>query len=330
METNVDTTTATPTPTTAQPVRKLRRLISDQTPRRPVSVLRALVIQLRPTQWLKNLACLAGLIFSGRLFQSHAMVQAWMGFAAYCFASSSIYILNDFFDREKDRLNPRTASRPLASGTLPVWVAALALVGLLTASVAISAALGSACLVILLMYVSMNLLYTLRLKEVVITDVMCIALGFVLRVMLGVYAVGSKPTPWIVLCMFFLALFLGFVKRRSELANVGTKNAKVRPVLSQYGPQFLDTLVTMSATMAVICYATFTVASHKNPSLVITIIPVVYCVYRYMHQVVVHAKGESPDKLFLTDKLLWVGVSAWLVSYVSISYLDLRLFTDFV
>ena len=314
---------------TARPPRPSRSMVPVRpTSRTPASVLRALFLQLRPRQWVKNFACLAGLIFSGQLFHWQAQVQAIIGFLAFCLASSMVYILNDFLDREKDRLNPRTARRPLASGALPLGVAGAAFVGLLVGAVGLSASLGTACLVVLLLYGAMNVLYSTRVKEIVIADVICIALGFVLRVMLGVYAVGVKPTPWIVLCMFFLALFLGFAKRKAELASVGTDSGRTRPVLVKYGADYLDTLLTMSSTMAILCYAMFTVASNKNPSLVVTVVPVVYCVYRYMLQVIVHARGESPDRLLLSDKRLWLGITCWLAAFIVISYGDIRFFAE--
>jgi 4-hydroxybenzoate polyprenyltransferase len=278
---------------------------------------------------VKNLACLAGLIFSGQLFLFHSQVQALLGFLAFCFASSSVYILNDFLDREKDRLNPRTANRPLASGSLPLWLAGGAFVGLLSAACGLSLYLGAACFAILLMYSAMNVLYSVRVKQIVIADVICIALGFVLRVLLGVSAVGVRPTPWIVLCMFFLALFLGFAKRKSELSNVGADPGRARSVLTKYEASYLDTLLTMSSTMAILCYATFTVASNKNPSLVVTTVPVVYCVYRYMLQVIIHSKGESPDRLLLSDKRLWLGIICWISTYVMISYGNIHFFAEF-
>ena len=318
-----------------QNVTRVRRSRPSQTmvPIRPparnsAAVLKALVVQLRPRQWVKNVVCLSGLIFSGQLFVLHAQFRSLVGLLAFCFASSSVYILNDYRDRETDRFNPRTARRPLASGALPVWLAGLAFVGLILAASALSLWLGVGCFAILVAYSTLNVMYSFWIKEIVIADVISIALGFVLRVMLGVYAVGVKPTPWIVLCMFFLALFLGFAKRKTELANVGPDAGRTRPVLSKYGASYLDTLLTMSSTMAILCYATFTVASNKNPSLVVTIVPVVYCVYRYMLQVIIHAKGESPDKLLLSDKRLWLGIACWLVTYVTISYGDLRFFEE--
>ena len=290
----------------------------------PMGVIPALFIEMRPHQWIKNLTCLAGLIFSGKLIEAGAWFQAMVGFASYCMASSAIYLLNDIFDRKKDRLNPRTASRPLASGALAVWVAIVAFASLLTLAGLGAAWLDLRCLAVLAAYAIMNIAYTLHLKQVVIVDVMCIALGFVLRVMFGVYAVDKLPTPWIVMCIFFLAMFLGFAKRRSEFVSP----YRARSVLDKYGEGYLDSLLTMSATLAVLCFSMFTILSHKNPTLVITIVPVVYCVYRYMLLVLIHDKGESPERLLLSDKRLWVGGTAWLLSYFVINYYNIQMFVE--
>jgi len=322
-----------PTSTSSARRPRFRRAIKEhptrEQPRRaPARVLHALLVEMRPKQWIKNLSCFAGLIFSGRLFLLHAQEQALLGFGSFCLASSSVYILNDFFDRDKDRHNPRTASRPIASGALPLSVAAVAFFALVLAAGFMSAALGPACLGLVGCYFAMNVLYTTRLKRIVIADVMCIALGFVMRVLHGVYSVGARPTPWILLCMFFLALFLGFAKRKGELASGRSRTGDARPVLEKYNAAFLDTLVTMTATMTILCYAMFTVASRKNPTLVITIIPVVYCVCRFMLQVMTHDRGESPDEILITDKRLWAGISCWLASYIFIIYSNIHIFSE--
>jgi 4-hydroxybenzoate polyprenyltransferase len=287
----------------------------------------ALGRQLRPKQWVKNLACLAGLVFSGRLFDGSAQLAAVLAFTAFCLASSCVYIINDFFDRENDRHNPRTASRPLATGELPVWVAAVALVTMLAASLGISATLGLASFCVILIYATHGVLYSVFLKRMVIVDVMSIALGFVLRVMFGVYAVGVLPTPWIVLCMFFLALFLGFAKRQAEL-TVAEGSHVARPVLSKYRRDYLETLIGFSATTAVLTYALFTVTSHRNPTLVATVVPVIYCICRYLLQVMVAGRGESPDETLLYDPRILAGIAAWVVLYVAISYGDIRVFAE--
>jgi 4-hydroxybenzoate polyprenyltransferase len=292
----------------------------------PLSVAWALVCVARPEQWVKNLACFAGLIFSGRLFLARAEVEAFAAFWSFCFASSSVYILNDYFDRENDRRNPRTDSRPLASGTLPLGAAAAAFVVLVGAAAAISVALGAACLVVLLAYFAMNVAYSTRLKRAVIADVMCIALGFVLRMLHGIFAIGVEPTAWIVLCMFFLAMFLGFAKRRGELNQLSTHSGEARLVLKKYSAPYLDTLLTISATLAILCYALFTVVSHQNPTLIVTIVPVVYCILRYLLQVVMHGQGESPDVMLVSDWRLWAAIACWVAAYVAVVYGDIHLF----
>lgn len=317
------------TPTTRQRPRRPSSTYTKSEPhvRTPGRVALALVRQLRPKQWLKNLTCLAGLIFSGLLFVPAAQFQAALAFGAFCLASSCVYIVNDFIDRENDRHNPRTSKRPLATGELPVWVAAVALVAMLTASLGVSVYLGRTCLAVVAVYAAQGVLYSVSLKRVVIVDVMCIAIGFVLRVMYGVYAVGVLPTPWIILCMFFLALFLGFAKRQAELdATAGSPVA--RPVLTKYRADFLQTLIVFSATLAVLTYSLFTVTSHKNPTLVVTVVPVIYCVCRYLLQVMVAGRGESPDETLLYDRRILFGIAVWIVLFVAISYGDIRIFAE--
>ena len=320
-----------PSGTLPTKTRKLRRLILEPSSLREnasssATTLRALVREIRLKQWIKNFACLAGLIFSGRLFWLRSDLQSALGFLSFCFASSSVYILNDIIDREKDRQNPRTASRPIASGELSVGLAVAVLACLVVGSNAIAMILGSHCVLVVNAYLALNVVYSTRLKRAVIADVMCIAFGFVLRVLYGVYAVAAVPTPWIVLCMFFLALFLGFAKRRGELSSLAERTHLARPVLRKYSEAYLDTLLMVTATLAILCYAMFTVTAHKNPTLIVTIVPVVYCIFRYLLQVMMHSKGESPNSILLTDKRLWTGMVCWISIYLSVSYFDINIF----
>jgi 4-hydroxybenzoate polyprenyltransferase len=289
-------------------------------PRKSGTVLLALARSVRPHQWVKNLVCFAGLIFSGNLFSQEKQLQAVIAFAAFSAAASAVYLFNDYLDRYRDRTNPRTADRPLASGTLPVWLAAVALVGLLSAAVVLTFTLGVACGVVLGTYFALNIGYSVRLKKTVIADVICIALGFVLRVLFGVYAVQVLPSPWVVLCMFFLALFLGFSKRRGELVSLGLGAGTARPVLDKYTPHFLDLAIGVTATLTITTYTLYCVAPHHDPTMVVTVLPVVYCVLRYAHQVLVENRGQSPERLLYADRMLWVGVVAWVALAVFVIY----------
>jgi 4-hydroxybenzoate polyprenyltransferase len=291
-----------------------------------VQVVITLVRVMRPRQWIKNSACLAGLIFSGQLFNCLAQIRALTATVMFCAAASAVYVLNDLCDRKSDRQNPRKAHRPIAAGQLPVW---LALVGCLAALVigGLTAwRLGPACIAVLTLYLAMNLAYSLRLKHAVLADVMVIALGFVFRVLAGVYAVHVRPTPWIVLCIFFLALLLGLAKRRAELAALKERAASHRPVLANYSLPYLDALLAEMAAMTVVCYAVYTVESpHNNTTLIVTIAPVVYGIARYLLLVMVRG-GESPEEMLTRDKGLIVAMLVWIGSCVLILYGNLHLF----
>jgi 4-hydroxybenzoate polyprenyltransferase len=292
----------------------------------PARAAWALVRVLRPRHWVKNAACLAGLIFSRQLFRRPAEMAALGAVAMFCAAASGVYILNDLCDRRSDRLNPRKARRPIASGALPVRLAVAGSLAAWAASGLTAWLLGPACVAVLVLYIAMNLMYSLRLKHAVLADVMVIALGFVLRVLAGVYAVGVRPTAWVVLCVFFLALLLGLAKRRAELAVLTDRAAAHRPVLAKYSLPYLDALLAMMAAMTVVCYAIYTVESpHHNLTLIVTIPPVVYGIARYLLLVMVRG-GEAPEEMLTRDKGLIAAVLTWVVLCVLILYGNVRLF----
>jgi 4-hydroxybenzoate polyprenyltransferase len=283
----------------------------------------------RPGHWVKNLACFAGLIFSGRLFQERAIVEACVAFAGFCMAASGVYLLNDVWDRGYDRLNPSKRRRPVASGLVPVSWALAAAAALATAAILSSLELSPLCAALMAVYLAMNVAYSIRLKHTVLLDVTLIAFGFVLRVLYGVYAVEVQPTSWIVLCMFFLALFLGFAKRRGEMHLMGEDEPFRRPVLAKYRTSFLDILLAMTATMAILCYALFTVTGHPgNATLVITVPLVTYGVTRYMLLVMVFGKGESPERLLVSDPLIVATTATWVMLCIVVKYSNINIFAQ--
>jgi hypothetical protein len=236
----------------------------------------------RPRQLIKNLACFAGLVFSGRLFEASPIGQSILAFLGFCMAASAVYLLNDVVDRNLDRLNPSKCDRPIASGLLPVSWALAGSVLLMAGASGITFILAPICLMTLAVYLVTNVAYSLRLKHTVLLDVLIIALGFVLRVLHGVYAIEVKPTSWIVLCMFFLGLFLGFAKRRREMHLIGDFEPFCRPVLSKYAIGFLDLVPGMTATLAILCYALYTMTGQRgNASRVVSVPMVTYGVTRY-------------------------------------------------
>jgi 4-hydroxybenzoate polyprenyltransferase len=293
---------------------------------RPARVALALLHVLRPRQWVKNAACLAGLIFSGLLLNGPAEFAALAATVMFCAAASAVYVFNDICDRKSDRLSPRKARRPLASGALPLGVALAGCVGALAVGAALACALGPACVTVLALYLAMNLVYCLFLKHAVLADVMVIALGFVLRVLAGVYAIGAAPTPWVLLCIFFLALLMGLAKRRAELATLKERAAAHRPVLAKYTLPYLDTLLAVTATMTVTCYSLYTIHSpHRNATLIVTVPPVLYGIGRYLLLVMVRG-GEAPEEMVTRDRGLIAAVLVWVSLSVAVLYGPVRLF----
>jgi 4-hydroxybenzoate polyprenyltransferase len=290
--------------------------------------LAGLVASMRPRQWVKNLACFAGAIFSGRLFEPAAAGRAAWAFAGFCLASSAVYLINDVCDRRADAANPKKRSRPIASGRVPVARALAASALLAAAALGSSLLLTPGCVAVLATYLAMSLAYSVRLKHTVLLDVMIIAVGFVLRVLYGTFAVGVTATPWIVLCMFFLALFLGFAKRRSELVRLEVGGPRHRPVLVKYRTGLLDHLLTMTATLAIACYALYTVIGRPDKpgheTLVVTVPVVAYGVCRYLLIVLVFDVGEAPERDVVDDLPLMAAVAVWVALCVLILYLDIN------
>lgn len=281
---------------------------------------------LRPRQWTKNLACLAGVIFGGRLMQPQAVLLGLVAALTFVLASSVAYIVNDLSDRASDRQHPTKAARPLAAGEVSVWTAVLLAGALALAALGLARALGPATLGCVATYLGTNVLYSVWLKRMVLLDVALIAIGFVLRVLAGIYVLGDVPTVWIVLCSYFLALFLAISKRRAEVLARTPNGRSYRPVLDDYSPELLDALLDSSATMTVMSYALFTATSGKNSSLIVTVPIVYYATMYYRRLVLTEGLGEEPDHVLLTDRTIQVSVALWLACFVLIFYGHVNLF----
>ena len=283
----------------------------------------ALIIQLaRVPHWIKNLIVLFPLFFALEFHRPDAWAMALLTMAAFCLASSAIYIVNDIHDRERDRRHPRKKDRPLASGRLAVstaWVWA----GVFTAAaLATATAVNWAALAILAAYMAMQIAYTFLLKHKMLVDVICIALGFVFRAVAGAAAIHVWASPWLVICTFTICLFMGFCKRRSEVATLGdlTEAGKHRVTLSGYTPELLTHLITLSAAVAILSYLLY--ATHPDtvtrfhshaPLLVYTLPVIVYVVCRFAMLSMV-GKYADPVELILKDWPFQTAVAAWAIA----------------
>jgi 4-hydroxybenzoate polyprenyltransferase len=284
-----------------------------------MSKLGAILRSTRPGQWPKNLAVFAGLFFSRRLGEPAAIAHGIAAWAAFTLTAAAVYLLNDIADREEDRAHPRKSRRPVASGELDVGSAALSAATLAAGGGGLAWWLGPRCAAVLGLYLAQSLLYSVALRRLVLVDALTIASGFVLRVVLGVWAIRDPLTPWIVLCSFTLATFMALGKRASEL-----RQGRRRAVLGDYGD--MKDLLVVSATLAIGCYALFTVLSGKNTTLVLTTPFVLYGVLRYLMLIGVDERAEDPSRLVLRDRGMLLVCLLWLLSCLTILHLDLRLF----
>jgi len=294
---------------------------------RPWGGLADLVLLARPRQWTKNAVCFAALVFAGRLTDPAAVGPAVLTFVGFCLASSAIYVLNDLFDRAEDRAHPVKRRRPLAAGRIAVGPALIEMALLAAGAIVVSSFLVPRARAVLAAYLLVNLAYSTALKRVAILDVMIIALGFVLRVEAGIEAIRAPQSAWIILTMFFMALFLGFAKRRGELGLHSDPAARAhRGVLGAYSVAFLDILLAVSATTALVCYALYAVTVQTNETFLVTVLPVVFGILRYMMLVLVRERHEDPDELLTRDGPLVLAMLVWAAVSIAVLYLDLRLF----
>lgn len=279
---------------------------------------------LRPHQWSKNLFVLAPLVFAHGLLSPVLLGRGLAAFAAFCAASSAVYLLNDLRDREHDRHHPLKRHRPIAAGTVPVGAAVGAAAVLLAVAAGTAVALGTAFGLVLAGYLVLNLFYTLGLKEVVILDVLLISIGFVLRVLGGGAAVGVDVSRWLLLCTIFLALFLAFSKRRHEIELLDERAADQRQVLSQYSPAFLDQMINVVTASAVVSYAMYAISpetaeKYDTQDLIWTIPMVLFGIFRYLFLVYQRPEEKNPTEALLSDApfvinlLLWGGAVLWVV-----------------
>lgn len=280
---------------------------------------------LRPVQWVKNVFVLAPLVFAEHLLEPDLLLRAGISFLAFCFAASSIYLVNDLRDREEDRRHPLKKNRPIASGALAVPTAAAASALLAAAGIAAAIYLGLQFTVYLAVYLAINLLYSSVLKKMVILDVMAVSSGYVLRVMAGAAAIDVQVSKWLLLCTTFLALFLIFSKRRHEIVLLGEGAAGHRAVLGLYSPAFLDQMINVVTASTVVSYALYAVDDHTverfgSDALLYTIPLVLYGIFRYLYLIYQRNDIQDPTVALLKDPALIVNVLLWGAAVLAVVY----------
>jgi 4-hydroxybenzoate polyprenyltransferase len=271
---------------------------------------RAMIRELRPRQWTKNLIVYAALVFSRDAGDLHKIGRASVAVFVFCLLSGAIYLLNDIVDIERDRHHPLKRLRPLAAGLVTVRAAALTAAALTVVAFAAAAVLGWSMLIVAAAFVVLQLAYNYVLKRLVIIDAMAISAGFVLRVVGGVVAIHAVASPWIILCTGLLAMFLGLVKRRSELADEEVPEAH-RPALAHYTEQFLDSMISSLSAATIVSYSMYTFLSHerREPSFMMVTIPfVAYGLFRYLYLVHRRGLGSNPEEILVSDVPLMIDI----------------------
>ena len=265
-----------------------------------------LIKLMRPRQWVKNGFVLAPLVFSGKFLDSAAISHALAAFVLFSLAASAVYIVNDWFDMERDRQHPKKSrTRPLASGAVPV-PAAFALLAVLYALLAAAWFCEPRVIAVIAVYLALNYAYTFVLKHQPVLDIFTIALGFVLRVYAGAVALQAPVSGWMFVTTLCLALYLAAIKRRQELARSGSDG---RAVLEKYSVSLVDRYAEMSATGALVFYSMFVMSA--RPELKITVPIVLFGMFRYWYVVEKLDAGESPTDALLGDWQLLLTVAAW-------------------
>lgn len=300
---------------------------------------------LRPRQWVKNFAIFAAVIFTGELFNPIAVTPIILGFFIFCGISSATYIINDIFDIKNDKMHPFKRFRPLAHGDVDVKFASVLASVLIVLSLSLSILINPTFFLFIIVYLLLQVLYSSILKTITVIDILAIAAGYILRVLGGEFASGYHISVWLLLTTISISLFLAIGKRRSELTLLSSSKidnlSATRRTLSHYSERLLDVYASIFATSTFISYSLFTFL--ENPKgihiplggiffddllpnffqrkwLMLTIIPVVYGLMRYLQDIYEKHEGESPEKVLFSDKPLLITVTIWALLVIFIIY----------
>jgi len=288
-------------------------------------MFKSLIKTMRIHQWTKNALVFLALVFDKQLFNPTALLRTIAGFFLFCLLSSAVYIFNDLADLESDRQHPEKKNRPIASGKLPprtAWITGIVLIlFVLPAGYLLSPSFSA----VLLGYFVLILLYSKWLKHIPILDVMVIAAGFVLRVHSGTTLIAiERFSPWLYVVTTLGALYLGFGKRRSELALLALNAGSHRNVLDGYSISLLDQFILIVSSTTIVAYSLYTFSAPnlpENHSMMLTIPFVLYGVFRYLYLVQTKHAGGAPEEVLLSDRPLQITILLWGLTIMGVFYL---------
>ena len=283
--------------------------------------INSMIRLMRPKQWIKNFFVFAAIIFSGKFFDLQILKLNIITFILFSLTSSSIYIINDIVDIDKDRCHPQKKNRPLASGELKVgWAICLDIIIIIFVSFISFKYLNYNVYMTFAIYFIVNILYCFILKNLVIIDVMVITFCFVLRVESGSITSGVSVSSWLFLCTILLALFLSINKRKSEILTLKDKSFTHRTILKDYSIPLLDKMLTIVTPSILISYCLYTFSSTQSKTMMYTIPFVLYGIFRYQYLMEKENIGGKPEDVFEKDMPFLINIILWIVSVVVIIY----------
>lgn len=293
-----------------------------------MQTLIGLIRTMRPKQWTKNLLFVfPAIFFDGKIFQIEPFTRVFLAFIALCMVSGTVYIINDLVDIESDRLHPRKRKRPLPSGQLPVNVAIVAALIIPVVTLIASYLFSPSLALVLVVYLGIQLLYSFRLKHIVIIDVLTVTTGFVLRVIAGVVVIEVENfSPWLYIVTGLLAFFLVVAKRRQELILLGSDAGEVRPIFQKYNLPLLEEMLRMVTTSTLIAYTLYTIEKSSDDSLraqslaLLTVPFVLYGLLHYLYLIYVKGETSPPDEVLLKDRPLQITIVLFAVAHIVLLY----------
>lgn len=293
--------------------------------REKMMYIQDMTVLMRPHQYLKNVFIFLPLFFSLQITNMPLLVHTVAAFIAFSMTASGVYIVNDYFDMQDDRMHPVKKYRPLASGRVSRKQAFVFAALLFFAGFAIMGMLSFAAVAILFVYVLLNIAYTLSLKHLAVIDVTVIAIGFVLRIFVGTTVTGLDASMWIVVMTFLLALFLALAKRRDDILIFNRTGQKMRKVIDGYNIQFVDMAMTLMAGVVIVAYLMYCVSPEViertgSDKLYLTLIYVIVGIMRYMQITFVEEVSGSPTKILLQDRMIQIVIVMWIVTFGMILY----------
>ncbi|RZK16898.1 MAG: prenyltransferase [Flavobacterium sp.] len=283
---------------------------------------------VRIHQWTKNLFIFLPAFFALKLLDYTIVSELVITFTAFSLLASAVYVFNDMLDIENDKIHPTKKNRPLASGTITKNEGIVLIVVLLCSSAAIFMILGNYVVMFISgLYLLQNILYTIKLKNISIIDIMLIATGFVFRILIGGAATDTKLSHWIILMTLVLALFLALAKRRDDVFNFLQTGQSARKNLQGYNMEFLNVAITVMATIVIVCYIMYCTSSEVTArfgdNIYLTSFFVILGVLRYLQLTFVWLITGSPTNVLLKNAFLQVILIGWIVTFFLIIYLKI-------